>query len=252
MVRGPAGLAEPTRPDYQAAREQLVTGLVTDALAVLAGTAGARLAAGQDGHWPRCPLLPRREAVCAPLKQGVTLMSTDLRPVLHSQDRQSPPGRLPDAKRGESSDPGTHSHGPPRSRAPACWPTTPARSCSPRDFRTRTSTGWPTISLPRTVVRRPSASSTGPSGCAAPPLAVPLAQRLADPRGRRTVYRCPPFAGSLWAGGTGAGPQAQRAHSGQKRTVRRIWMAWWAMAGGRDGFSRNSGRELGTTGRCRC
>jgi hypothetical protein len=33
-------------------------------------------------------------------------MSTDLRSVLHSQDRQFPPGRLADAKRGDTSDPG--------------------------------------------------------------------------------------------------------------------------------------------------
>jgi hypothetical protein len=32
-------------------------------------------------------------------------MSTDLRSVLHSQDRKYPPGRLADAKRGETSDP---------------------------------------------------------------------------------------------------------------------------------------------------
>jgi hypothetical protein len=34
------------------------------------------------------------------------MMSTDLRPVLHSQDAQSPPGRLAKVKRGETSDPG--------------------------------------------------------------------------------------------------------------------------------------------------
>jgi hypothetical protein len=33
-------------------------------------------------------------------------MTTDLRPVLHSQDRDYPPGRLADAKRGDTSDPG--------------------------------------------------------------------------------------------------------------------------------------------------
>lgn len=33
-------------------------------------------------------------------------MSTDLHLVLHSQDRQFPPGRLADAKRGDTSDPG--------------------------------------------------------------------------------------------------------------------------------------------------
>jgi hypothetical protein len=33
-------------------------------------------------------------------------MSTDLRLVLHSQDREFPPGRLSDVKRGNSSDPG--------------------------------------------------------------------------------------------------------------------------------------------------
>jgi hypothetical protein len=33
-------------------------------------------------------------------------MSTDLRSVLHSQDREFPPGRLADAKRGDTSDPG--------------------------------------------------------------------------------------------------------------------------------------------------
>ena len=33
-------------------------------------------------------------------------MSTDLRLVLHSQDREFPPGRLADAKRGDTSDPG--------------------------------------------------------------------------------------------------------------------------------------------------
>jgi hypothetical protein len=33
-------------------------------------------------------------------------MSTDLRPVLHSQDAQYPPGRLAKVKRGETSDPG--------------------------------------------------------------------------------------------------------------------------------------------------
>ena len=33
-------------------------------------------------------------------------MSTDLRSVLHSQDRQFPPGRLAGAKGGETSDPG--------------------------------------------------------------------------------------------------------------------------------------------------
>ena len=33
-------------------------------------------------------------------------MSTDLRSVLHSQDRQFPPGTLADAKGGETSDPG--------------------------------------------------------------------------------------------------------------------------------------------------
>jgi hypothetical protein len=33
-------------------------------------------------------------------------MSTDLRSVLHSQDREYPPGRLADVKRGETSDPG--------------------------------------------------------------------------------------------------------------------------------------------------
>jgi hypothetical protein len=33
-------------------------------------------------------------------------MSTDLRSVLHSQDREYPPGRLADEKRGKTSDPG--------------------------------------------------------------------------------------------------------------------------------------------------
>jgi hypothetical protein len=33
-------------------------------------------------------------------------MSIDLRPVLHSQDRGYPPGRLAGAKRGKTSDPG--------------------------------------------------------------------------------------------------------------------------------------------------
>jgi hypothetical protein len=33
-------------------------------------------------------------------------MSTDLRTVLHSQDGEFPPGRLAEAKRGETSDPG--------------------------------------------------------------------------------------------------------------------------------------------------
>jgi hypothetical protein len=33
-------------------------------------------------------------------------MSTDLRLVLHSQDREFPPGKLADAKRGDTSDPG--------------------------------------------------------------------------------------------------------------------------------------------------
>jgi hypothetical protein len=33
-------------------------------------------------------------------------MSTDLRSVLHSQDREYPPGRLAEVKRGETSDPG--------------------------------------------------------------------------------------------------------------------------------------------------
>lgn len=33
-------------------------------------------------------------------------MSTDLRWALHSQDRQYPPGKLADVKRGETSDPG--------------------------------------------------------------------------------------------------------------------------------------------------
>jgi hypothetical protein len=62
-------------------------------------------------------------------------MSTELRSFLHSQDREYRWASWRTSGEARPPIPGIPSHRPPRSRAPACWPTMPARLCSPRGSR---------------------------------------------------------------------------------------------------------------------
>jgi hypothetical protein len=95
-------------------------------------------------------------------------MGIELRWVLDSRDQEFPPGRLADAKRGDTSDPGY----PQPQAAEVESARLLANDASPallaEGSRTRTWTGWPTTSSPRTAVRRPNPSSTGPPGCTTP------------------------------------------------------------------------------------
>jgi hypothetical protein len=91
-------------------------------------------------------------------------MSTELRSFLHSQDRQYPPGKLADLKGGATSDPGYPQ--------PQAAEVESARLLANDARQALLAAGLsdvaidrlPTTSSPRIAVRRPSASSTGPSG----------------------------------------------------------------------------------------